>query len=354
MALEWIAFHVTDRCQLDCEHCLRDPEQKPKDISVDLVRKVLVEAKELYGAFHASFTGGEPTLHPEFMRLVDVVVDLGYRWHFVTNGRHFASVAQQLDARPARREGLTNVNFSLDGASEAVHDSIRGKGSYREVMRAVSVCTALGMGFTFNTALHARNVQEIEAIGLLAAQLGAKRASFGMIQPTSTHHDASLYLSAPAWRTVMDRIDRLKNLVTVPISSPEGFPKKGLFHVCTAFAQEQIHIDVLGRLNLCCQHSGVPNENGGPTRDIVADLNEVSLSEAHAGLVALIHETQNAKLVSIRKKELTSDWDQFPCNHCLKSFGKPHWTEDGVSGPKAKRERWTGAWAKKNQLPIVQ
>jgi MoaA/NifB/PqqE/SkfB family radical SAM enzyme len=354
MALEWIAFHVTDRCQLDCEHCLRDPQQKPKDIAVDVVRKVLVEAKELYGAIHASFAGGEPTLHPEFMRLVDVAVDLGYRWHFVTNGRHFASIAQQVEARPARRRGLTMVNFSLDGASEAVHDSIRGPGSYREVMQAVSVCTALDIEFAFNTALHARNVHEIEALGFLAAQLGAKRASFGMIQPTGTHHDAGLYLSASAWRTVMDRIERLKQLVTVPVSSPEGFYRSSLFHMCTAFAQEQIHVDVSGRLNLCCQHSGLPTESGAPARDIVADLNEVSFSEGHARLVDLIHETQNAKLVSIRKKELTSEWDHFPCNHCLKSFDKPHWTEDGVSGPKATRERWTGAWAKKNQLPIIQ
>ena len=29
MAAAWIALHLTDRCQLDCKHCLRDPEQKP-------------------------------------------------------------------------------------------------------------------------------------------------------------------------------------------------------------------------------------------------------------------------------------------------------------------------------------
>ncbi len=45
MAAAWIALHLTDRCQLDCKHCLRDPQQKPTDLPLSIVRKVLAEAK---------------------------------------------------------------------------------------------------------------------------------------------------------------------------------------------------------------------------------------------------------------------------------------------------------------------
>ena len=39
----------------------------------------------------------------------------------------------------------------------------------------------------------------------------------------------------------------------------------------------------------------------------------------------------------------------------MKSFGKPHWTEGGVGGAAAKRERWQGAWARKNHLlPVLR
>ena len=66
-----------------------------------------------------------------------------------------------------------------------------------------------------------------------------------------------------------------------------------------------------------------------------------------------IHDVQKKKLETIRAGGLT-DWDSFPCNHCMKSFDKPHWTEQGAAGPAAKRERWVGAWATKNRsLPIV-
>lgn len=348
MAFEWITFHVTDRCNLDCDHCLRDPQKKPVDLSVDLVAKILRDARTLYRSNHTAFTGGEPTLHPEFLRLVDAAVDNDFTWHMVSNGRDFAGVARSLG--PKRLAALTAVNFSLDGATEAMHDGIRGCGSFRTVMAAVAACTALGIKFVFNATLHARNIGELEAIGLLGSQLGAAGVSFVMMQPTGTHFDAELYLTAKEWRRVMDRIERLQKALTIQITTPEGFYKEQPFHVCTAFTQQQVHVDMYGRMNLCCQHAGIPSEGDGPPRDIAADLHDVSLPEAHASLLGLIHKAQADKLAFMQKGEL-SDWDRFPCNHCMKAFGKPHWTEEGPAGPDAKRERWRGAWEKK-RLPL--
>lgn len=349
MAVEWIGFHVTDRCQLDCKHCLRDPEQKPKDIELALVAKVLEEGKRVYQAKHAIFTGGEPTLHPEFESLIDAAVDRGYTWHMVSNGRRFANVLELFKARPARREGFTSLSLSLDGADEAVHDSIRGKGSFREVMSAISLCEMHGIKFLIQMTINARNQHQIEAMGMLASQLGARRLSFVMLQPTGTIHDADLRLSSRQWRAVMDRIGRLQSAVRVDISRPEGFYEEQAFYVCQPWAGQQLHIDVEGRLNLCCQHSGIPAED--PGSDVAGDLHQMSLPQAHGRLIDIIHREQQKKLERISSGPRT-EWDHFPCNDCMKSFGKPHWTEDSVAGPSAKRERWRGAWAPK-RLPIV-
>ena len=43
MAVACIGLHLTDRCQLDCKHCLRDPQQKPVDLPLSIVRKVLAD-----------------------------------------------------------------------------------------------------------------------------------------------------------------------------------------------------------------------------------------------------------------------------------------------------------------------
>jgi MoaA/NifB/PqqE/SkfB family radical SAM enzyme len=345
-----VALHITDRCQLDCQHCLRDPARAAKDLPLPLIRKVLAETRQLYGKVQVALTGGEPTLHPEFGEILDAVVEQDFTWHMVSNGRRIERVFALFKERPARRAAATAMNFSLDGADEATHDAIRGAGSYRDVMRAAALCVAHDMPFLLQMSLNRKNVHQIEAMGMLAAQLKAKRVSFAMLQPTGTPLDAELYLSSREWRDVMDRIVRLSEILTIEVKMPEGFYVEQPFYQCEVWASLQLHVDVEGRLNLCCQHSGIPSEEQ-PAPDVIADMRETSLAEAHGKMLDLIHRLQRERLARIAAGGLT-EWDHFPCNDCMKHLGKPYWDEHGAAGPGAQRERWRGAWSKV-RLPLV-
>jgi MoaA/NifB/PqqE/SkfB family radical SAM enzyme len=312
----WIAFHLTDRCQLDCQHCLRDPAKTPKDLPLDILRKTLTEARDFYGMAHVGLTGGEPTLHPEFPAVIDTIVELGFTWHMVTNARRFEHTIKLLKAVPSRRKALTAIDFSLDGADETTHDTIRGKGSYREVMLGAMICTAHEIPFILQMVVNAKNVHQIEEFGLLASNLRAKRASFGMMQPTGTHLDRELYLSPQQWKAAYERLLRLRAALKIEVVTAEGFPVEKPFHVCDPWKSEQLHVDVEGRLNLCCMHAGTPG----------------------------------ARLDALAKP--ATEWTDFACNGCLQHFGKPHWSGNGAAGPEAQRERWRGAWDKR-QLRVV-
>lgn len=350
MAVAVIGFQVTDRCQLDCQHCLRDPDKAPKDLPLPLIHKVLGEVRRVYEGAQVALTGGEPTLHPEFAGVLDAIVDHGFSWHMVSNARRFERVLDVLREKPARREALTAVNFSLDGADEAVHDEIRGAGSYREVMRGATLCTAYGIPFVLQMVVNRKNAHQIEAMGMLAASLQAKSVSYSVLNPTGTHLDAELFLTARQWRAVQDRVERLRDVLKLPVGMPEGFYREQPFHVCEPWASQQLHVDVEGRLNLCCQLAGTPSAPGRPT-DVAGDLRDMSLTEAHGRLLDIIHGAQKARLARIAEGGLTA-WDHFPCNDCMKHFGKPYWDDEGAAGPGARRERWRGAWAKV-KLPIV-
>jgi MoaA/NifB/PqqE/SkfB family radical SAM enzyme len=347
VAVTSIGFHLTDRCQLDCEHCLRDPAQKPKDLDPALIRRVLAEAKALYRTSHAVFTGGEPTLHPAFEEVVDAAVDLEMSWRMVSNGRRFPHTLERLRARPARVKQLY-MNFSLDGATEATHDGIRGTGSFRDVMSATSLCLVESIPFALQMVINAKNVGEIEAMGLLASELGANELSFGMLQATGSAHDPALFIPSRGWRAVQERIERLAAILKLKVQTPEGFWREQPFHVCGPFTSDELHVDLAGNLSLCCQHSGIPSDGA---RDVAGDLHTMGLAEAHGALLKIIHDAQAARLAAVAKGGLT-EWDHFPCNACLKAFGKPHWTDAGASGPEAKRERWRGAFGPK-RLPIL-
>jgi MoaA/NifB/PqqE/SkfB family radical SAM enzyme len=341
MDVQRLGLHLTDRCQLDCQHCLRDPDRAPRDLPLATLARVLDQAAALYRIRHVSLTGGEPTLHPEFGAVLDAIAARGCAWDMVTNGRRFAAVDRLLDARPARRAALRALTLSLDGADEATHDAVRGAGSYREVMAAAALCHARGVPFGLQMAVHARNADQIERLGLAASQLGAAHVAFAMTQPTGTAHDAALYLPAHAWRAVRHRIERLAAALRIPVVLPDGYPTDQPFAVCAPFRGETLHVDVRGRLTLCCLHAGTPWD--GARADVGGDLGEVSLPAAHRALLGVVHRAQADKLTEIERQALT-EWDAFPCNYCLRYFGKPHWTAAGAGGPAARRARWHGAW----------
>ncbi|MBI4816851.1 MAG: radical SAM protein [Deltaproteobacteria bacterium] len=346
MAVRWIAFHVTDACQLNCKHCLRDPEKSPHHIDVGLVRRVLDQAVGVYGIRHVALTGGEPSLHPSFDRILDAIVERGMTWHCVTNAHRFdKGLLRLLEQAPARRAALTALDFSLDGATEAVHDRIRGEGSFRDVMRAVALCKMREIPFVLQMTLNAYNQQELEAFAISAAELGAERASYNFLQPTGTYLDAELYLSHSEWGRIQDRIERIAAILTIPIVGSEGFAQPQHFHECEPWKSEVLHVDYKGLMNLCCLHAGVPGHTAHGSSDAIADMHHETLLSAHRKMLQLVNSARLAKLDAMEAGLLDDRWDRYPCNWCMEHFGKPFWTDDGAAGQPAKRERWRGAWA---------
>ncbi|MDD9933398.1 MAG: radical SAM protein [Myxococcales bacterium] len=344
MALQRLNFHITDRCQLNCDHCLRDPLSKAIDLDLGLIKSILDQGQSMFAVRHVGLTGGEPTLHPKFYEIIDAIVDRDITWHMVSNGERFDRVLQRLAERPQRLENLAMFNFSLDGATEETHDSIREKGSFRSVMQAASLCRARGLKFLFQITLNARNVDEIEEIALLASQLGAVKMAYNFTQPTGTFLDSSLYLPAGEWRRAVDRIQRAADAFKIEIFYADTGPHEEPFQVCEMWRHASMHVDYRGRLNLCCQHAGVPSE-GAELSDVAGDLNDVSLADAHGRFTEIVNHTVKARLETLQRDDL-GEWDRhFSCNWCLKQFGRPHWVEDGIDGPKASRARWRGRWA---------
>jgi MoaA/NifB/PqqE/SkfB family radical SAM enzyme len=328
----WVAFHLTERCGLSCLHCLRDPSAEAADLPAETVARVLEEAARVYRIDQVSLTGGEPTTHPDLAGVVGTIVRLGLKFHLVTSGVGFERLLSILDRDPAALRALTRVNVSVDGATAATHDLIRGPGTYRRALEAVAACRAREIPVAIQLAANALNEGELERAGLAAAELGAERFLVGWTQPTGTPDDRRLAMHAAAWRGLAERIERLGTVLRIPVVPTEGFPHRQPFHTCAPFGGEILHVDAHGRLSLCCQHSGIPG--GGD--DLAVDLTRTTLAAAHARLLDVVHRYQRERLAAMEAGAL-DDWDLFSCNACLKRFGKPYWTAQGAAGPRARR-----------------
>src|ERR1051325_4507724 len=152
-----IVIELTNRCNLSCAHCYDERHAASGDLPVEIVEKVLHEGKSC-GIDHMSFTGGEPTIHRQFKEIIKHVAAAEYRFSFVTNGVSFLRIYSLL---LRYRRWFAGVTFSLDGAREETHDSLRGKGSFRHVMRAASVCVIRELPFSLNMVLTTQNRTEV-------------------------------------------------------------------------------------------------------------------------------------------------------------------------------------------------
>src|SRR5262249_1703535 len=128
----------------------------------------------------------------------DSIVDQGHEYHFISNGLGIPALMPRFLARPERRQQLRYISVSIDGATEATHDQIRGKGMFRRTLAGIAVLRAMNVPFSVLTTIQRINRHEIDAMGLLAHHLGAQRLSFSHFLPNGRPHATKdLDLSIP-------------------------------------------------------------------------------------------------------------------------------------------------------------
>ncbi len=324
MSFYEMSFELTNKCNLSCLHCLRDKADMRTSIPVELFDRILGQAKA-YDVRHVAFTGGEPTLHPRFGVILDTVVKYGYTYHFVTNAWNFPAVWKLLSdpRRPGRLTVLSGVSISLDGATEKTHDAIRGKGSFRRVLQAISILRTKGIEISVQMTVNKRNFDEIELMAALTSELGMKRLFYTHLEPTPLSYEHDLVLAPEQYRQAEQRVERLRDMMKMEINLSLGHYEPLAFFQCRALTMHAPNVDYKGRLTFCCQLSGYAGPRDRET-DVVADLNEVSLFDAHAKWTDMIHAFNRDKIALIKSGSLT-ELDYFPCFYCSKYFGKIDW-----------------------------
>src|SRR5918999_3288441 len=158
-----ISVELTNVCNLHCSYCLRDEDAlyhtRANFFDLELLRRLMREARETAGVTHVMFTGGEATLHPRFREIVEAVGAEGLKSSFVTNGWHFERV---WPAVRDNREAVSHVAFSLDGATREAHDRWRGEGSFVRLARAFSRCHVSGLPFVIKTGIRRDTLPHLE------------------------------------------------------------------------------------------------------------------------------------------------------------------------------------------------
>jgi len=123
---------ITYRCNLSCRMCQRWRDPRRDELPLEIYRDLAQEFKEL-GIHQISIAGGEPLLREDVFRIIEGFAGRGMSVNLCTNGMLIEQYRREIVA-----SGATCVSVSLDGATAACHDGIRGRvGSYREIERGI-------------------------------------------------------------------------------------------------------------------------------------------------------------------------------------------------------------------------
>ena len=319
-----LGLALTRHCNLRCPHCIRDDVTEVRSLPLDLILRVVDDARELFGDVTCSFTGGEPTLHPQWNDLIDSLRDRGLPYKMVTNGWHMRRIMPSIDRHPP-----AGVRVSLSGATEDVHDDERGRGSFRRVQLAVALLTSRQVPTGLSMVIDKRDRHQIREAADLAEALGCNWISFIVPQPVPGSAGRSTDLPPDAWTSITQEVRALAQEPgrRTMISMDYGAPSEGEERTCDSMTLKRIYVDPDGRLSLCCQLS----DYGFNTNDLVGDLHETSLKKLYPRFLESMRELR-ARSAAPPPHSRTA-LDAFPCLRCARSQGKLAWLSQFPDNP---------------------
>ncbi len=150
--------------------------------------------------------GGEPFLRDDLPELIDEIVACRMRFAFLSNG---GMITPEV-ARHIATSGRCNyVQVSIDGASAAVHDRLRGNGAFEGAMRGIAILKEAGVNITSRVTIHRYNLDDLENIAKLLMDtigMGSISTNSACHQGLAREYEEEVQLTASELTYAMEKI----------------------------------------------------------------------------------------------------------------------------------------------------
>ena len=151
---------ITNTCNFKCPVCYAacGPLTNPTHLSLAEVMNRARKARTT-GARAVCLTGGEPTMHPDLVKIVREVHGLGFKVFLITNGYRLGT--EPALAPALRSAGLSKVDLQLDTLQPHVHQQLRGNTFVQEKINAAHNVLAAGIRLGTVTTVTTLNLAEV-------------------------------------------------------------------------------------------------------------------------------------------------------------------------------------------------
>lgn len=170
------------KCNNNCIFChAKEKKDHPALRWRQIVRKI-IQARKL-GVEMVIFSGGEPTIHPDFQKIVDFLHRNKISFGLITNGRMFSYynfTKYLLD------KGLKYVYLTLHSANGAQHDEIaRTKGAFNQTVGGLKNLTkySRNLEIIVNTVVIKQNLHQLKEIIDFLSKFSVSKVKFSLVEP---------------------------------------------------------------------------------------------------------------------------------------------------------------------------
>jgi MoaA/NifB/PqqE/SkfB family radical SAM enzyme len=172
----YVKIKLTWQCNLRCQMCNVWRQRRNSVLTLPILRSLAAELAAL-GTEKVHLSGGEVLLRPDLFEAIAAFSTYGIRVNLTTNGTLLTpdAAARLVESR------VGNVSVSLEGATPAVHDALRGKGNWKRTIRGIRNLRRAArharykLHIRVNTVVTRRNYHDLARLPEIAHYAGADR-----------------------------------------------------------------------------------------------------------------------------------------------------------------------------------
>ncbi len=182
LVVRCLHVYATSQCNLRCRHCYRAPQRAHgAELTTAEILEVFREFCRLAGPANVVLSGGEPLMRDDLFTLLEAAASIGHQVALFTNGTHLDEATLSAIA-----PWVASIQISLDGASAAGHDAVRGTGAFARTAKAIQLVGKFGIPLDVAVTVNPDNFEDLlQNTVRLAAFLAPTRAHIrvAVVQP---------------------------------------------------------------------------------------------------------------------------------------------------------------------------
>lgn len=160
---------LTSDCNQRCLHCYGDFGERKlnKQLTAEEWKKIFKDLSDS-GVFYLNISGGEPTVHKEFIEIINYLNEINFHFILTTNG---LLNKEAKNAILKCKDVLIGVKISIDGSNAESHCFLRrdlngnkNNKLFYKTIETIEWMNKNDIPFTIATCIHNENIKEIEQL----------------------------------------------------------------------------------------------------------------------------------------------------------------------------------------------